>query len=92
MAGEHLLMVINSVLDLSKIEGGKLSLDRVDFRLHALLEEENRGRDAAAQMPHLAALVCHSLFDLAMFDAFGRLHGRPVFALWPGAHAASLRR
>ena len=49
-------------------------------RLHALLEEANRGVEAPAQMPHLAALVCHSLFDLAIFDAFGRLHGRPVFA------------
>jgi L-alanine-DL-glutamate epimerase-like enolase superfamily enzyme len=32
-------------------------------------------------MPHLAALVCHSLFDLAAYDAFGVLHGRPVFEL-----------
>ena len=30
-------------------------------------------------MPHLAALVCHSLFDLAIFDAFGQLVGRTVF-------------
>ncbi|MEA3208856.1 MAG: hypothetical protein QOE70_1913 [Chthoniobacter sp.] len=50
-------------------------------RLHTLLEESNRGLDPAAQMPHLAALVCHSLFDLAVFDAFGQLHGRPVFEL-----------
>ena len=30
-------------------------------------------------MPHLAALVCHSLFDLAIYDAFATLLGRPVF-------------
>ena len=30
-------------------------------------------------MPHLAALVCHSLFDLAIHDAFGQLVNRPVF-------------
>jgi len=30
-------------------------------------------------MPHLAALVCHSVFDLAIHDAFGNLLGRPVF-------------
>ncbi|HYR58955.1 MAG TPA: mandelate racemase/muconate lactonizing enzyme family protein [Chthoniobacteraceae bacterium] len=48
-------------------------------RLHELLDEANRGFDESARMPHLAALVCHSLFDLAIFDAFGQLHGRPVF-------------
>jgi L-alanine-DL-glutamate epimerase-like enolase superfamily enzyme len=48
-------------------------------RLHALLEEHNTGREEAARMPHLAALVCHSLFDLAVFDAFGQLVGKPVF-------------
>ena len=46
-------------------------------RLHALLEEHNAGY--AEPMPHLAALVCHSLFDLALYDAFGVLHERPVF-------------
>ncbi len=48
-------------------------------RLNALLHEENDGRAPEAAMPHLAALVCHSLFDLAIFDAFGHLVGRPVF-------------
>jgi L-alanine-DL-glutamate epimerase-like enolase superfamily enzyme len=46
-------------------------------RLDALLAEANAG--CAEAMPHLAALVCHSLFDLAAFDAFGNLLGRPVF-------------
>jgi len=35
--------------------------------------------DHTEPMPHLAALVCHSLFDLAVFDAFGNLLKRPVF-------------
>ncbi len=48
-------------------------------RLHELLAEENRGREPDAHMPHLAALVCHSLFDLAIYDAYGQLHQRPVF-------------
>ena len=30
-------------------------------------------------MPRLAALVCNSPFDLALHDAFGKLHGRPVY-------------
>ncbi len=46
-------------------------------RLGPLLAEANAGH--AEPMPHLAALVCHSLFDLAIYDAFGNLHARPVF-------------
>ena len=46
-------------------------------RLDALLATANAGH--AEPMPHLAALVCHSVFDLALYDAFGNLHGRPVF-------------
>ena len=46
-------------------------------RLDTLLVKANAGH--AESMPHLAALVCHSLFDLAIFDAFGNLHARPVF-------------
>ena len=51
-------------------------------RLDALLAEANRQsaiRNPQSEMPHLAALVCHSLFDLAVFDAFGNLLQRPVF-------------
>lgn len=33
--------------------------------------EENNGRDEAHQLPYLAALVCNSLFDLALHDAYG---------------------
>jgi L-alanine-DL-glutamate epimerase-like enolase superfamily enzyme len=51
-------------------------------RLHALLSAENAGH--AEAMPHLAALVCHSPFDLAAFDAFANLHDRPVFSMLGG--------
>ena len=33
-----------------------------------------------ADMPHLAALVCLSAFDLALYDAFGNLHQQPALA------------
>jgi L-alanine-DL-glutamate epimerase-like enolase superfamily enzyme len=47
-------------------------------QLDALLEESNL--EHTEPMPHLAALVCHSLFDLAIYDAYARLLERPVFA------------
>ncbi|MDA0768325.1 MAG: hypothetical protein O3A92_16060 [Verrucomicrobia bacterium] len=48
--------------------------------LHGLLAkfnaEERAGKDP---MPHLAALVCCSLFDIALHDAYGQLVGRPIY-------------
>lgn len=37
------------------------------------------GGDAAEPMPWLAALVASSAFDLALHDAYGRLHGVPTY-------------
>jgi L-alanine-DL-glutamate epimerase-like enolase superfamily enzyme len=48
-----------------------------EHRLEKIRSELNQGK--SEELPHLAALVCHSLFDLAIFDAYGNLHGRPVF-------------
>lgn len=51
----------------------------LDGQLGACLEAENALDPAAEPMPYLAALVCCSAFDLALYDAYGTLHGIPVF-------------
>ena len=53
--------------------------DYIEHGLHALQNSFNATRAPEAALPHLAALVCFSLFDLAIHDAYGKLHDRPVY-------------
>lgn len=48
-------------------------------RLHCLADTLSAGSSAGEAMPYLAALVCMSVFDLALHDAFGVLHGVDVY-------------
>lgn len=54
----------------------------VEERLPRLRDEHNAQRAGAEPMPHLAALICCSAFDLALHDAYGNLHGVPVYATY----------
>jgi len=50
-----------------------------DQVLARLLAEFNAQRKNAEPMPWLAALVCCSAFDIALHDAYGNLHQKPVY-------------
>lgn len=58
--------------------------------LPAFTESQNRGR--AEPIPYLGALACDSAFDLALHDAYGKLHGVETYstynAEWMGADLA----
>ncbi|OHC62765.1 MAG: hypothetical protein A2045_08905 [Rhodocyclales bacterium GWA2_65_20] len=49
IAGQHLLSIINDILDLSKIEAGRLHLDSSDFNLTAVLDHVASMIGGAAQ-------------------------------------------
>ncbi len=51
----------------------------IESRLEALQSEFNADRTKEAALPHLAALVCFSPFDIALHDAFGNLQGLPIY-------------
>jgi L-alanine-DL-glutamate epimerase-like enolase superfamily enzyme len=52
--------------------------------LGRLSDEFNRDRTAEAQIPHLAALICCSPFDIALHDAYGQLHRMPSYQTYCG--------
>lgn len=47
--------------------------------LEAELERWNANPTGAGELPLLAGLACCSPFDIAVYDAYGKLHGVPVF-------------
>lgn len=56
-----------------------------EFNKHALpklLKEVNQNRTGMEPMPLLGSLVCNSLFDIALHDAYGRLVKRPIFSTY----------
>jgi L-alanine-DL-glutamate epimerase-like enolase superfamily enzyme len=51
----------------------------IEGPLESLREKFNATRAPGEALPHLAALVCFSLFDIAIHDSFGNLFGVPVY-------------
>ncbi|MCS6328847.1 MAG: PAS domain S-box protein [Nitrospira sp.] len=76
--GDHLLMIINDILNFSKIEAGRLILERVDFDLRNLIEDT---LDLLAEQAQRKGLDLVGLVDAAVPSAVcgdpGRL--RQVF-------------
>lgn len=56
-AGQHLLLLINDVLDISKIEAGKLQIEQRDFELSAVLQHVGSIIESAAQVKGLAVEI-----------------------------------
>src|SRR5262249_8558158 len=68
-SGEALLALLNDILDLSKIEAGKLDLEKADFNLEALVRSTFTGFSALATQKGLA-------YDLSIApEAVGVFHG-----------------
>jgi L-alanine-DL-glutamate epimerase-like enolase superfamily enzyme len=66
---------------LARFNAGDRSADILSARSESAA---TRGQDVRAPepMPLLAALVCVSVFDLALHDGFGQLHQRPVYSTY----------
>ena len=56
-AGQHLLEIINAVLDLSKIEAGKFSLEQTELRLDQILNNVRCMLADRAEAKHLALQI-----------------------------------
>lgn len=53
----------------------------VEDELPSILQDFN-GQDASEPVPHLAALIATSAFDIATHDAYGQLHQRDIYEMY----------
>jgi len=56
-ATEHLLSIINNILDISKIEAGKMTLEQVDFNLKSMMGQIQSLLDESARLKGLTIEV-----------------------------------
>ena len=90
-AMEDFTLVIAKTLNEWRESGHPMELgyDFIEHRLFQLQEAFNTHRPTEAALPHLAALVCFSLFDIAVHDAYGQLHECPTYETY---HAGFMSR
>ena len=69
---QSLVTILNDILDLSKIEAGKMTLDEIDFSLRETVEESLQVFDIAVREKHLA------LDTVFASDCPAWVHGDPV--------------
>lgn len=55
-------------------------------RQEAARQEAGRSDSSAIEVPQLAALIIASAYDIALHDAYGRLHGRDIYQLYGRDH------
>ncbi len=69
-SGQTLLALLNSILDLSKVEAGRMELESVDFNLREILEETTKlfAPQAQGKGLEIAALIDDSVPEFANGD------------------------
>jgi len=65
-SADHLMTIINDILDLSKIEAGKMDLEEIDFSLFAAVEDAAEALSFKAHEKGLE-LACHIDSDLPVY-------------------------
>ena len=60
----------------------EIGYEFISDSLPKLQSEHNTVQKAAEPMPWLASLVCCSLFDIALHDAYGKLHDRDIYSTY----------
>ena len=51
--------------------------------------QEHFSQDSDQAMPYLAGLVCCSLYDIALHDAYGQLVGKPIYETYNASYMSS---
>lgn len=70
------------------LEVGHAFIERVLPEMTRQFNAQKPDAESPGQIPHLAALVCCSPFDIALHDACARLLGKPVYETYTREHLA----
>ena len=56
-SSEDMLIIINDILDISKIEAGRIELETIPFDIHQLIDDLHRVNEVKANSKHLQMMV-----------------------------------